>query len=151
MTLSYDTIFSRYRGRIDDPKELSLNEADLNEIYYERLHMVIGDPRVVAKFSELSLDDDFEEVTFTLKNSVSNLSDTEFVTKLFSLGMEIEWLKPQVDSIDYTHRWVGTKEEKSLQNPYKQMQDRLAKLEKQFSMLIMSYGYINNPYLRGDS
>ena len=31
MTLPYETIFSRTRGRINDPKELSLDENDLLE------------------------------------------------------------------------------------------------------------------------
>ena len=35
MTLPYETIFSRTRGRISDPKELSLDENDLLEIYTE--------------------------------------------------------------------------------------------------------------------
>lgn len=151
MTLSYETIFSRYMGIVDDTKELSLDESDLFEIYYERLHMILGDPRVAAKFSTITLDDDLEEINFILKNPVNDSSDTEFVTKLFVLGMSIEWLKPQIESLRYTLRMVGGKEEKSLQNPYKQMQDRLKRLEKQFSDHLSSHGYLNNPYLKGNS
>ena len=33
MILPYETIFSRTRGRINDPKELSLDNDDLLEIY----------------------------------------------------------------------------------------------------------------------
>ena len=51
MTISYGTIFSRVRGRINDPKELSLNEEDLTEIYVERLHNTFGNPRVRRIFS----------------------------------------------------------------------------------------------------
>ena len=47
MTLPYETIFSRTRGRISDMKELSLDENDLNETWTERLHMVAGDERVI--------------------------------------------------------------------------------------------------------
>lgn len=39
MTLPYETIFSRTRGRISDMKELSLDENDLNETWTERLHI----------------------------------------------------------------------------------------------------------------
>ena len=35
MTLPYEIIFSRTRGRISDMKELSLDENDLLEIYTE--------------------------------------------------------------------------------------------------------------------
>ena len=46
MLLPYEKIFSRSRGLIDDPKELSLDINDQIEINTERLHNVVGDPRV---------------------------------------------------------------------------------------------------------
>ena len=42
MTLPYETIFSRTRGRISDMKELSLDENDLNETWTERLSTDAG-------------------------------------------------------------------------------------------------------------
>lgn len=150
MTLSYEDIFSRYRGIVDDPKELSLDANDLSEIYTERLHTSVSDPRVIAKFSNILLDDDIQEISFSLKNPINDFVDKEFVIKLLSLGMSIEWLKPQVDSRIYTSEIVGGKEEKLLRNNYKPMKERLENLEKQFSRLISNYGYINNSYIRGD-
>lgn len=151
MTLSYEDIFSRYRGITDDPKELSLNLDDQYEIYTERLHMVIADPRVIAKFSTIVLDDDIQEMEFELKYPVSEFADSEFIMKLLSLGMAIEWLKPQVDSRIYTSQFIGGKEEKMLQNNYKPMKERLESMERQFSRWLGSYGYINNSYIRGES
>ena len=69
MTLPYETIFSRTRGRISDPKELSLDENDLLEIYTERLSNVISNPRVRRLFSSLTLDDEIQQLDFTLNNS----------------------------------------------------------------------------------
>ena len=88
---------------------------------------------------------------FELKNPVGDFADSEFIIKLLSLGMAIEWLKPQVESRDYTLQFVGGKEEKMLQNNYKPMKDRLDSLERQFSKLLSHYGYLNNSYIRGDS
>ena len=51
MTLSYSTLFSRVLNKINDPKELSLDENDLLEIYTERIHSVVGKPRVRRLFS----------------------------------------------------------------------------------------------------
>ena len=64
--LSYSTLFSRVLNKINDPKELSLDESDLLEIYTERLHSVVGKPRVRRLFSSISLDDEIQEMTFTL-------------------------------------------------------------------------------------
>lgn len=55
MLLSYSTIFSRVLGRIHDPKELLLSEEDLMVLYKERLHNVIGNPRVSNVFSTIVL------------------------------------------------------------------------------------------------
>ncbi len=150
MTLTYEQIVSRYRGIVDDPKELSLNLDDLWEIWTERLHMVISDPRVISKFSNIQMNDTIQEINFELKNSVNEFADKEFIIKLFSLGMSIEWLRPKVDSVLYTSMYIGGKEEKMLLNNYKPMIERLKRLESQFSNLLSQYGYINNSYVRGD-
>lgn len=151
MTLDYEQIFSRYRGIVDDPKELALDPDDLLELCTERLHMSVADPRVIAKFSTISLDDEIQRIEFELRNSVSDFADAEFVIKLLSLGMSIEWLKPQVESRRYTSEYFGGKEEKVLQNNYKPMKERLDTLERQFSKLLSHYGYLNNSYIRGET
>ena len=139
MTLPYETIFSRTRGRISDMKELSLDENNLNEIWTERLRMVAGDERVIRKFASFNMDDE-----------ISDFADKEYVIGLFTLGMTIEWLKPKVDSAKFTARALGTKEEKNMQNPYKDMQSRLDTLQHEFSRKLASHGYINNSYVRGE-
>lgn len=151
MTLSYDTIFSRVRGRINDPKELSLNEEDLTEIYVERLNNTFGNPRVRGVFSTISLDDEIQEISYELNNSVDEDSDNEFVCNVFILGMTIEWLQPKVDTIDFTLAALGGKEEKILNNPFKSLQSRLADTKTELNKLIRDHGYINNSYLRGGS
>ena len=82
MILPYETIFSRTRGRINDPKELSLDNDDLLEIYTERLNNVLGNPRVRRLFSSITLDDEIQEITFELNNPVDDLSDENFVCNI---------------------------------------------------------------------
>lgn len=107
MLLPYETVFSRTRGRINDPKELSLEDLDLLEIYTERLHNVISNPRVRRLFSSLVLDDEIQQMDFELNNSVDEYSDMDFVAGILVLGMTIEWLQPQVDSILHTSVMIG--------------------------------------------
>ena len=129
--LSYSTLFSRVLNKINDPKELSLDENDLLEIYTERLHSVVGKPRVRRLFSSLSLDDEIQEMTFTLNNSVDEESDKDFVLEILSLGMAIEWLQPQVDSVIHTSVMIGGKEEKKLLDNHKNMIERLDSMKKE--------------------
>lgn len=146
--LSYSTLFSRVLNKINDPKELSLDENDLLEIYTERLHSVVGKPRVRRLFSSLSLDDEIQEMTFTLNNSVDEESDKDFVLEILSLGMAIEWLQPQVDSVIHTSVMIGGKEEKKLLDNHKNMIERLDSMKKEQNKMIRDYGYMYNSYIK---
>ena len=146
--LSYSALFSRVLNKINDPKELSLDENDLLEIYTERLHSVVGKPRVRRLFSYLSLDDEIQEMTFTLNNSVDEESDKDFVLEILSLGMAIEWLQPQVDSVIHTSVMIGGKEEKKLLDNHKNMIERLDSMKKEQNKMIRDYGYIYNSYIK---
>ena len=137
--LSYSTLFSRVLNKINDQKELSLDESDLFEIYTERLHSVVGKPRVRRLFSSISLDDEIQEMTFTLNNSVDEESDKDFVLEILSLGMAIEWLQPQVDSVIHTSVMIGGKEEKKLLDNHKNMIDRLDSMKKEQNKMIRDY------------
>ena len=146
--LSYSILFSRVLNKINDQKELSLDENDLLEIYTERLHSVVGKPRVRRLFSSISLDDEIQEMTFTLNNSVDEESDKDFVLEVLSLGMAIEWLQPQVDSVIHTSVMIGGKEEKKLLDNHKNMIERLDSMKKEQNKMIRDYGYMYNSYIK---
>lgn len=151
MTLPYETIFSRTRGRINDPKELSLDENDLLEIYTERLHNVLSNPRVRQLFSSIVMDDENQMVEFELNNSVDKLTDMDFVINIFLTGMAIEWLQPQVDSVLYTSMMTGSNTEKKMLDPQKNMIERLDSLKKELNKTIRDYGYMYNSYINSET
>lgn len=151
MLLPYETVFSRTRGRVNDPKELSLSENDLLDIYTERLHNVIGKPRVRRLFSSIAFDDEIQQIDFTLNNSVDEASDIDFVTGLLILGMTIEWLQPQVDSILHTSVMIGGKEEKKLLDNHSNMIKRLDSMKTELNKMIRDYGYMYNSYINSES
>lgn len=149
MVLPYETIFSRARGRINDPKELSLSAGDLTEIYTERLHNVIGNPRVLRLFSSIDLDDEIQRMEFALRNSENDFSDKEFVCNLLILGMTIEWLQPQVDAVIYTAAFIGSTQEKKILDGHSEMIDRLKTMKTEFNRIICDRGYVQNSYISG--
>lgn len=151
MTLPYETIFSRTRGRINDPKELSLDENDLLEIYTERLHNVLSNPRVRQLFSSIVMDDENQMVEFELNNPVDKLTDMDFVINIFLTGMAIEWLQPQVDSVLYTSMMIGSNTEKKMLDPQKNMIERLNSLKKELNKTIRDYGYMHNSYINSET
>ena len=147
MTLSYEKIFSAAHGLYTDPKELLLSLDDLTEIYTERLNRVVGDVRVENMFSTLEMDDEVQRMEFVLSHPVNDRTDTRFVVRLLSLGMEIEWLQPQVDSILYAAPFIGSTQEKKILDGHSNMIDRLNSLKLQFNKMIRDHGYIHNSYL----
>ena len=149
--LSYSTLFSRVLNKINDPKELSLNKNDLLTIYVERLHSAVGKPRVRRLFSSFILDDEIQEISFELNNSVDEASDADFVLEVLILGMVIEWLQPQVDSVVHTSVMIGGKEEKKLLDNHKNMIERLDSMKKEQNKMIRDYGYMYNSYINGES
>lgn len=151
MTLPYETIFSRTRGRINDPKELSLDENDLLEIYTERLHNVLSNPRVRQLFSSIVMDDENQMVEFELNNPVDKLTDMDFVINIFLTGVAIEWLQPQVDSVLYTSMMIGSNTEKKMLDPQKNMIERLDSLKKELNKTIRDYGYMHNSYINSET
>lgn len=148
MTLSYEKIFSTARGLYTDPKELSLSADDLTEIYTERLNRVVGDVRVENMFSTLEMDDEVQRMEFVLNHPVSDGADMRFVVRLLSLGMEIEWLQSQVDSILYSAPFIGSAQEKKILDGHSNMINRLDSLKLQFNKMIRDHGYVHNSYLK---
>lgn len=148
--LPYEKIFNRTLGKIDDPKELHLEVSDLLEIYVERLHEIVGDPRVSRLFTTIILNDEEQELEYELVNPMDEIKSDEFVIKLLSLGMVIEWLQPKVDSIMYTSLMIGGKEEKKILDNHKNMIERLNSLKVEQKKLIRDYDYQYNSYLSGN-
>ena len=70
MNISYEKVFNRYFGLIDDVKELSLEESDLYEILAGRLHSAISSPFIRKLFSTLKLNDENQQLEFELTTSV---------------------------------------------------------------------------------
>ena len=147
MTLSYEKIFSAARGLYTDPKELSLSADDLTEIYTERLNRVVGDVRVENMFSTLEMDDKIQRLEFVLNYPVNDNADKRFIVRLLSLGMEIEWLQPQVDSILYAAPFIGSTQEKKILDEHSNTINRLDNLKLEFNKMIRDHGYIHNSYL----
>ena len=150
--LSYEKIFSRFRNKVSDPKELSLDEEDLLAIYIERLHSVIGNVRIRRLFSTLSLNDESEEITWVLSHTITSEDadvEEEFVIELLTVAMEIEWLRPKVEDITYIGMAIGGKEEKTLNNAHKLNIERLQSLETQLAKMCRDHGYLYNGYLQG--
>lgn len=148
MTILYETVFSRVRNKINDPKELQLEDEDSFSMYTERLHSVLGNIKLAKLFKSLSYDDNNAEISCVLKDiEFEDSINNEYVIELLTLGMLIEWLEPQVNSILYHAPIIGGKEEKKLLENHKNMINRLNGLKIEFDKKIRDKGTRYNSYL----
>jgi hypothetical protein len=150
MFFSFDKLFNKVLFKTDDPKELSLSDKDLLVIYCDRLHTVVGNPRVRKLFKSINIDEDMQQVVFQLKEPLGDGMDIDFVINILSTGMVIEWLQPKVDSIKHTSVMIGGKDERKIVDNYKPMIERLNNLKYELSKLIRDHGSVNNRYLSGN-
>lgn len=152
MNISYEKVFDRYFGLIDDVKELSLEESDLYEILTGRLHSAISSsPFIRRLFSTLKLDDEIQQLEFELTTSVDEYSDEEFVIELFSKGMAIKWLEPKVKSLENTVKFFGGKEEKKMKDDFSLNKALLKEMKIEQQKLIRDYGFAFKPYSSTES
>lgn len=144
--ISYDDVFSRALNKIDDPKELQLNNDDLLCIYTQRLHSAVSKPFIRKLFSSIKFDDEIQEFTFVLTDPVDGDSDKDFVLELFAMGIAIEWLEPKVKSLKNTAKFFGGKEEKKLKDDYSLNKEMLKEMKIEQQKLIRDYGFAFKPY-----
>ena len=146
--MTYEEIYSQFYSKEIDPtffKKYSKEEA--YELMRNWLHSIVGIPYVRKCFSTITLDDEMLEMTFELKNSVNEDSDNYFVKDIFAQGMVICWMQQQIDKAVSIATVIGTKEEKTILNNYKNNIARLNDLKIQLRKTIRDYGYINNDYI----
>lgn len=146
----YESIFSRFRGRITDPVFANLSINQQNEIMCEWIHAVVGKPRIRRVFSRIKLNDELQEMDFELRNKVDEDSDNDYVVELVVLGMAIEWLNPQVESVLNTAPMVGGKEEKKIIDNHKYSIERLGEMKSELKEMIRDRGYLHNSYINGE-
>lgn len=81
----------------------------------------MSDPYLQRKFIEFNDDEDMEEVSFELENSVNELYDVNFVTNILAQGLIVNYMPSKLEQTANLHAMVYGKEEKWKDN-YKNAQ-----------------------------
>ena len=144
--MNYEEIFSQFYLKITDPSLFKQSKEDAYDKMKGWLHSIAAEPHVRQAFSVLTLNDDIEELTFTLTKSIDEYSDKDFVKEIFAQGMVICWMEQQIDKNINLAAVVGGKEEKVMLNNYKPNIARVNSLKTKLKKFISNYGYFNNDY-----
>lgn len=116
-SIEYDTIFARFCLKIEDYKLLRMNAHDQRDLMKMWLQAALSDPDLSFVFDELNADDDLEQLRYTLKTGGKTLTGAEAIAELFSLGMVIQWLQPQIYSSLNTRQLAENRRDKFTSPP----------------------------------
>lgn len=150
-SLSYDEIFSNFLGNITDPVLAGQSENLANEIMVECLHKAISAVYVRRLFSSIVLDDDIQTVTFTMKKSVEESADVDFVSTMLGKSMALQWVIPQVQSkVNIAQMFTGsTKRFFSQKEHLSELRNLKSDMEKDLQFYILTRGSFYNGYVEG--
>jgi hypothetical protein len=152
-SIKYDKVFSRFYSKVEafDFLYEELPEEMIAEYMAEWLLSAVTYPYIRRLFGTIILDNDEEEIQYTLRYNIDEFSDREFVTEVLAYAMVYSWLEPKVKSITSIYQNFTTSEQKfySQSNHLSELRALLSDSESRIRALIRDRGYLNNPWLDG--
>ena len=139
---SYAEIFNLALRKIDDPSLAQWPEEDLSNELYSWLQSAISKiPQLRAETAER---DGFDPAKADTIGFVADLSD---VTKeVLALGMQREWLAPQITSTMNTWQRFSKKEGYSQAEHLKQLMSLDEKIKLDIRTLLRDNSYVDSDY-----
>lgn len=161
-------IFSRFFSKVEgyDLFNPSMSEEMRNEFLCSYLHSALSDRYVSQLFSSIEvLDSTVEvdeggnvvssdgEITFTLKYTIDEFSDSNFLIEMLAYGMALAWVTPKINTVTTIQQYIGTAQDKiySQSNHLTALLSLQERLLSSRNQLIADRGVINNDYLDGNS
>ena len=111
-SLKYESIYKKALTMVNDLELATYTEEDFYDTLCEWLNTTSSLPLLRKKFSSYVLDDEIMELNFTLKNSVDDLYDTNFVKTILAKGIIINYFPSKLENTKNLATMIGGKEEK---------------------------------------
>lgn len=150
MTSSYNDIYSRFLNKIRDYEFAGLPEPNATEQMREWLQSALSHSYIYRIFDTFSADDEVAEIEYTLKSSVDDYSDKNFVEELLGNAMVVEWISPKLKTTTLLNQMItNSKEQKfyAQANHIAQLREVSADAENKVRSILRDKGYIYNSYL----
>ena len=152
-SIDYTPIFERFLGNITDYDFANLTMSDSFGLMTEYLHMALSEAYLKRIFTTITIDDETQTITFEMQYPTYEDGDNEFVIVTIAKWMVYEWLHRQVNSVNITAQFFGTKEQSaySQANHLAQLRGLKDDAYKEARFAIQDRGYISNSYIGGTS
>ena len=150
MTSTYNNIYSRFLIKIRDYEFAGLPEPNATEQMKEWLLSSLSHTYIYRIFDSISADDEIAEIEYTLKSTVDDYIDKNFVEELLGSQMVVEWLEPKVKTTTLINQMITNSKEQKFhdqRNHLSQLRELKADAEKEVRSMLRDKGYIYNSYL----
>ena len=149
-SIDYELIFNGFLSNITDYKIATQDEDVTTEQLTEYLHKAVSTPYIRALFMSVVLDDDFETITYEMKNPDAN-GDDDFLINMLGKAMVYEWIHPQVRKTSLISQMFSGKEVKwyAQSNHMAELRGIEEDAELEVRRMIRDRGFISNKYIEG--
>lgn len=150
MTSSYNDIYSRFLNKIRDYEFAGLPEPNATEQMREWLQSALSHAYIYRIFDSFSADNEIAEIEYTLKTSVDEYNDKNFVEELLSNALVVEWVTPKVNNTTLTNQMITNSKESKFYSQamhLTELKSLLANSESKVRSMLRDKGYIFNSYL----
>lgn len=145
-SIQYEQIYKKALSMISDLELATYTEQDFYEILCQWLRTTSSTSLLRMKFSSYILDDEMEKLTFTLKNSVDDYFDKDFVITILAKGVVINYFPSKLEHTKNLATMVGGKEEKKLIDNYSKNIERLNQLKREWERELSRHTYYFGEY-----
>ncbi len=153
-SMTYEEVYSRFFTKVEAYDLLS-ERMDIDNVREEFmcnwLHSAIYNPYIRKQFSSIEMDDIESSFEYTLRYSIDDSADKDFILEVLSYGMMFAWVEPKVNSITNIVQTFGTSDEKFYSQAAHLSELRALRddMDRKVRSLIRDRGYLNNAYLDG--
>ena len=112
MTSEFSEIYSRFYLRVKDYEIIGLDEKLVNEMLNGYLRSTLSKPMVRRLFQSITIDNDVEEIEYSLRESLDEDSDKDFVEEVLGIGMVSEWASGKYHNTLLTSQLFSNSEQK---------------------------------------
>lgn len=145
-SIQYEQIYKKALSMISDLELATYTEQDFYDILCQWLRTTSSTPLLRMKFSSYVLDDTMEKLTFTLKNSVDDYFDEDFVVTILAKGIVINYFPSKLEHSKHLAVQIGGEKEKKLIDNYSKNMERLATLKREWELELSRHTYYFGEY-----
>lgn len=143
MTSDYNDIFGRFYQHAEDYKIVGLDQTIVDSLLAGYIKAVIAEPLVRRLFTDITIDEDVGEIEYTMRESIDDNFDQNFVEELVSRGMVVQWLAPQYYSMKNSLQFITNSDQRffSQANHMTELKGMLNKAYVDFRKYMRDKGY----------